>query len=188
MSKENQIKLLKFPFRAKVQVLNKTFHYYLHTVPIYDSSFRGTIAVSALTANILSTRTKGTFLERVLPENIYTEMTSMVFPHFHKFFEIFDEKIQQLITGGFVGYLAEFWTKTDNKKKYAHLYFYLSEPQVLTLKHLEAGFVIWLISICVAIFSFVLEWLMKLFEIFLNRFVYKKIKTKKKMKRSRKHT
>lgn len=47
-----------------------------------------------------------------------------------------------------------------NPKRYAHLF--AASPQVLTMEHLQAGFVIWLVSILVSLTAFTLEWLVRL--------------------------
>lgn len=75
----------------------------------------------------------------------------------HRLYDPFDKKLQQLFTGGIVEYHQLFYSKYANAKRYEHLH--REGPQVLTLKHLEAGFSIWLFSITFAIFAFLLEWL-----------------------------
>lgn len=97
----------------------------------------------------------------------------MSFPLFHRFIEVFDEKLQQLFTGGIIDIHSEIWVKPENFKNYKHFYSHLEEPQILTLEHLEAGFVVWLISISFAVFSFMLEWLITFCEFLLIKFVIK---------------
>lgn len=98
----------------------------------------------------------------------------MIFPQFHKFLEPFEDKFQHLTTGGIINFLSEEWIQPASKAKYEHHYIHLREPQVLTMMHLEAGFIIWLISVSFAMISFLLEWLAKLSEYFLVRFILKK--------------
>lgn len=63
------------------------------------------------------------FLNRIMPDQIlYTEMITLYFPKFHKFYEVFDEKIQQLFTAGIVNFLSPVWVESESKKKYAHLH------------------------------------------------------------------
>lgn len=95
----------------------------------------------------------------------------MVSPQFHKFFGVFDEKLQQLLTGGIINFrLNETWLKQDDKKKYAHLYAHLEGPQVLTLENLEAGFCVWLVSLSFAVIVFLIEWIVKLCQMFFAKF------------------
>jgi hypothetical protein len=76
------------------------------------------------------------------------------------FFEKFDEKFQQFFTAGLFEYYALEWYKYLDPNRYKHLDKH--EPQVLTLTHLEAGFVVWLASLSVAILAFVMEWAISL--------------------------
>lgn len=159
-------------FRSKCIGVNT---YDIHTKLIFDHTFKGTVAVTMQDIQKFSPLTNGKYLERILDENLYSEYWSLSFPPFHRFFEDFEEKTQQLITAGIVNYHLDSWIHNDDKKKFEHLYAYLKGPQVLTMAHLEAGFVIWLVSVSLAIFSFLLEWLLKLGEFLLVRLTLQKL-------------
>lgn len=83
-------------------------------------------------------------------------MIGIQFPQFHRFYESFDEKRQQLFGAGIIQY--HYKGKTSHEKKLRSKHLYLSGPEVLTMKHLEAGFVIWITAVCIAIPSFLIEW------------------------------
>lgn len=108
-------------------------------------------------------------------------MHAMYFPQFHKFSETFGAKIQQQFEAGINYFITaradhkgRVWAKGLNKKRYQHYYAYLNEPQVLTMEHLKAGFVVWLVSICFAILSFLFEWIFTLSDLIIVKFVIKK--------------
>lgn len=164
--------------RAKRKILERREDFdNLHFRQIFDHSFGGVFEMNVLDVRIVSEKTKGTFLNRLLAESLFTEMTAMLFPPFHRFYDIFNLKLQQLFTSGIINFLSEVWVKTDSKKKYAHLFSDLNGPQVLTMKNLEAGFVVWLVSISFAINMFLLEWIAKIFEILKARFIANKTKS-----------
>lgn len=87
----------------------------------------------------------------------------------HKFFETFEKKTQQLFAAGIIDHYAADYNDNLNPKQYEHLY--RDGPQILTLAHLEAGFVIWIVSICIAISVFICEWLVTLKDFLVIQFV-----------------
>lgn len=120
----------------------------LWTRGIFDHSFRGVLEINFLGLNYASNFSNGKILSRILPESFSTEMTAMIFPKFHRFYDILNLKLQQLFIGGIINYhSSKNWTHTENAKMYAHLFSDLQGPQILTMKNLEAGFVVWLVSI-----------------------------------------
>lgn len=86
-------------------------------------------------------------------------MCGMQFPRNHRLYDIIDRKTRQLFTGGITNFYAEEFFKVLNADRYEHLY--REGPKVLTMKHLEAGFVTWLVTICFATFVFFCEWINK---------------------------
>lgn len=62
------------------------------------------------------------------------------------------------------------WTYTESPKMYAHL----DGPQVLTMETMGTGFVVWLVSLSFVIFVFLLDWIVKTFEMSLVRFIANK--------------
>ena len=107
----------------------------------------------------------------------------MQFPRNHRLFEIFDKKLQQLFEGGIIYYYLDEVLKYLNPKRYEHLY--RDKPKVLTIKHLEAGFVIWIISVSTALAAFMFEWLIKFYEYLIVKYVLEEFYKKKHPLRSR---
>lgn len=82
-------------------------------------------------------------------------MNGMFFPRNHQFYDTFDKKLKQLFTAGLIIHYESDHFKCLNEKRYKHLH--PEGPKVLTFDNLKAGFVIWLVSICLAIAAFVIE-------------------------------
>lgn len=112
--------------------------------------------------------TNGKFLNRIQGTNIFTSMCGLVFPKGHKLFSIFDEKFQRMFNYGIIDYeLKDIWNFLDRKRFFT----YDNSPEVLTLKHLEAGFVVWLVAVSFACIAFACEWLVKLIEYLIIRLI-----------------
>lgn len=63
------------------------------------------------------------------------------------------------------------YSKYVDPKYYEHLF--RDEPKVLTMSHLEAGFMIWLGSLSLAFVAFMGEWLIKVMEYFIVKHILK---------------
>lgn len=87
-------------------------------------------------------------------------MYCLMFPHFGNFFDIFDTKLQQLSTGGIIEHYTNVYDESLNLKGFEHLQ--RTGPEVLTIENLEAGFVVWIVSISFAILIFMFEWICQL--------------------------
>jgi hypothetical protein len=101
----------------------------------------------------------GLFLTRLTKQRMALDASGMVFPKNHKLFEIFDRKIQQLLSGGIINHYTEEWFQYLNPKRYAHLK--SQDPEVLKMSDLEAGFMVWLITILIATLAFLFEWIFR---------------------------
>lgn len=90
----------------------------------------------------------------------------------HKFFDILDIKTQQLQSAGiidnFIRNIIEMVNPKGYKKPDAYTKEYLRDvfpksfprgPKVLKMETLEAGFVVWLVSLTLAVTAFILEWI-----------------------------
>lgn len=85
------------------------------------------------------------------------------FKPFNPFLEIFNFKVAQLFEAG----LTEYWIKNfQNPKGFSQKVDKIG-PEILTMEHLEVGFLVWLISLTLSIVVFVVEILAKR----LNKFV-----------------
>lgn len=123
---------------------------------IFDVTFKGAVEVTLSNAVLLSIETKGRSLARYRKQVLFIEMCGMRFRKHHQFIGIFDQKTQQLFTGGFIEHFLREETEQLNWKRFANLY--PKGPTVLNLKKLEPGFVIWISSVSFALIAFAFEW------------------------------
>jgi hypothetical protein len=144
---------------------------------IYDPNFKGCIELSEKSLYYDIAATQGRIAKRLVRNILPVEMNSIYFPPNHDFFEVFDEKIQQLFTAGIVNHFVDEYKKYENLKRYKHLY--PDGPRVLSLMDLEAGFVIWLASISFAMVVFVIEWMIRIRRWFVFVHVLKQTVLKK---------
>lgn len=171
--------LLYFIFnRAHVAVFNNDAYYKAGETDILDPSNKIGIQIGRDETTRFIWKTKGKFANRILKDRLLLETCGMQFPRNHRFFTAFDRKLQQLFTAGLVDYnINSIISNFRDLKRYAHLY--PDEPQVLTLEHLEAGFVIWLISVLSAAIVFFLQWLKKFVDFLILKYLMVDILGKK---------
>jgi hypothetical protein len=129
---------------------------------LFDPSFKGGLQMRAENLVSYAQFTDGRLIERALKERFWIDMRGLMIPRNHKLFTVIDRKIQQHIEGGLIDFYNAEWIELlkPNYKEYA-IRKEPRGPKVLTLKHLEAGFVVWLVSICVASVIFVFEMIYK---------------------------
>lgn len=126
---------------------------------IYDPTFKGALHLHSQALYYRVYISRGLLLQRLMKERVDLDMSGMIFPPNHRFYKTFDRKIQRLFEAGFIDYFRTVERKCLNSKRYEHLY--RDQPQVLTLKHLEAGFVVCSAAMSISILVFVFEWLTK---------------------------
>lgn len=98
---------------------------------------------------------KGKLLPRIIKESSPTTAKFIVFPRNHRFFQSFDKKIQQIVAAGIINHLGNDYKESINPKHYSHLT--LEEVEPLSMEHLKAGFVVWLIALIFPIVAFIFE-------------------------------
>lgn len=126
-----------------------------------DPAFKGVIEASSDTLKFHAIASNGTFLKRILKQQFYSKFISHACRSTY-FCKTFDEKIQQLITGGLVDYIDQEYMKFLKPDRYEHLL--PKGPKVLTMKHLKAGFIVSFVPLLFAILAFFCEWLIRFFE------------------------
>lgn len=127
----------------------------------------------------------GEILKRLLKKPFMPTYCGMETPRNSKFFEILELKYLQLTTGGIINYHIDYHKKfldpnyykkpKSFKKEYLHSTYskmFPEGPKVLTMTHLEAGFVIWLGSLFVSFTVFLIEWLMRAKDCFIFLLVF----------------
>lgn len=158
------MKPFKFYYRAKIVETSNWDLYAIIHKKIYDPKFKGTVQLHSEFLYYHVGISKGKLLDRILKQRLYLMMSGLLFPVNHKLFESFDKKLQQLMTGGIIDHYREFYQEYSSPKRYAHLY--PVKPKVLSLQVLEAGFVVWLVSLLSSLLVFILELTFSYFERF----------------------
>lgn len=137
-----------------------------------NSSFQGAVQVFDEMLRFLAVDTKGLFLKRIFDsERLYGEMFGIRFSFQHYLFELLDRKFQQMFAGGIIEFYNREYKDYLNPKRYEHLH--PTGPQVLTLEHLRAGFVVWLVSVVFAILTFIWEWIVTLINYVITKYIFK---------------
>lgn len=155
--------------RARIPVYDDDDYLNAINKDIFNASSKIGIQINRdmVTNNIKAT--KGKLTARILKDRLLLEICGMRFSRNHRLFAVFDRKFQQLFTAGIVEYHVGIDNQLRNPKRYSHLY--PDEPQVLTLEHLEAGFVIWLAAVLFAAIVFLLQWLMMFVDVHFYKFL-----------------
>lgn len=141
---------------------------------IFDSKFKNVLHVESQNLYIFNLISNGKLLSRILKETFYLEMSGMAMngmqPRNHKFFETIDTKIQQLLASGHIGLFTTYWN-LQLKPKFYEKYNPNEGPTKLTMEHLRAGFVVWIISLWFAVVAFVVEWVFRSVELLMWKFI-----------------
>lgn len=95
---------------------------------------------------------------------VYIEVNDM-------FSLIFTKKLQQLVEAGLIEYNMRYYYDEIDPKRWE----VESEPKVLTLEELEAGFVVCMLPLAISAVVFCLEWLITLKNYFVIFFIFKKM-------------
>lgn len=152
---------------------------------IHDPLFKGALHIHSRLINGYARDTRGEIIKRILKEPFITEFCGMEMLRNHKLFDVFDLKTQQLFASGIIDYHAAY------NKEHLKLNYYKSPrlftkdylentypksfpegPNVLTLEHLEAGFVIWITCLCLTLAVLLCEWLIIMKEFIVFRHIF----------------
>lgn len=142
----------------------------LITNNIHDENFKGAIELYYPQLYYVVNATKGRILQRIFKDRLYSEMSVMMFPPNHKLFEPINRKMQQLFEAGSIEHYFERSKDKLDPKRYEHLY--ETTAQVLTMKHLSAGFIIWTFSLVLAIAAFIVEWIVTIIKLLVVKFIF----------------
>jgi hypothetical protein len=105
-------------------------------------------------------QSKGKILKRILKDPSTTQFKGMVFPLNHRFLEIFEHQIKRFLTAGILNIERNDLYEKVNPKRFLHMT--VDEVQPMNLEHLEAAFVVWLISMIFPVVAFIVEWIIML--------------------------
>lgn len=145
---------------------------------IYGTSLKGVFHLPTGELDKIIFQTKGKILKRVFKESGVGARRIFIFPRNHRFYETFNRKLVQMVMAGLINNLAYEYTEMINKNRFKHLHTDSVEP--MSLEHLEAGFVLWLISLIFPTLAFAGEWIFK----FAFGKVEKKIKKQGKVQKT----
>lgn len=113
---------------------------------------------------------RGRLFKRLLKSRLFLKTFGMMFPRNHKLFSIFDTKVQQLFEAGLIDhYASEYYKDVMNQKLFAHLY--QRGPEVLTLQHLKAGFMVCFVPFSLSVIAFLSEWIIKFKEYLVCNYI-----------------
>jgi hypothetical protein len=150
-------------FRPDYKTLDKNgtldgdnFEWFWTNDSIHDSNMRAVFYLQSDRLAKLISKTKGKILKRIFKQSVMGSRKVFIFPQHHRFYETFDRKIVQLVTAGIINHLASEFKDVINTKRFSRLKSEEVEP--MSLEHLEAGFVIWLVSMIFPIVAFAFEW------------------------------
>lgn len=120
---------------------------------------------------VISQKLNRTDPPKLLSERYMLEAKALLFPNNHFLFNTFDRKLQQYVEADLINYNNRKWRRANNPRMFEKQ----KEPfAVLTLRDLEASFVVCLLPFCLSIFVFALEWLRTLIDLIVFLDILKK--------------
>lgn len=134
---------------------------------IYDPKLKGAITLHSQLFHYYIFLSQGQLFKRIFKDRLSLDMSGLAFSKRVKYFEIFDIKLQQLFKGGLFQYYNFEIADFTKLKKYEHKL--KTDAQILSMKHLEAGFVVCCVSLLFSVFVFIVEWLIRFKDYVLTR-------------------
>lgn len=138
---------------------------------IYDHSFKGVLEVDFRLLQYLFKHSEGAFNTRIRFLKETEKNWALDFPPVHRFMQPFNKKIQQLFTAGIPNFHKKIDWIYSNPKRYARFQ-HLDKPQTLTMEHLSAGFIIWILCVSLGPLGFLLEWMTKVREYLIAKYIF----------------
>lgn len=120
---------------------------------VQNSSFKGCLLHENFRLLIANSISKGSFQWIKLKQTILSQNVGIILRRDHFASPIFSAKINQFIHGGFFNHWMAWWINP----RYVLEKPPNPEPVVLTMSHVEVGFVIWLLMIFLATAAFCVE-------------------------------
>lgn len=146
-----------FYFRLK---FNGSDDYYVFSMTdLFSSATTAAVCIHGTKLDLLSKITQGQILKRLLDERVKLDTHGIIMGRHAKFYEIFNRKIQQMFDSGIVSYHVTRYSSNLNYNKFKHLY--ERDPKKLTMKELEAGFVVWIFAVLLTVIVFTCEWIVR---------------------------
>lgn len=108
------------------------------------------------------------FLERIIVHTFLGSTKNLAFPPHHAFYDAFNRKIEQLVAAGVIDHIRDtFDLPKPRPPKLTPETF-----KVMSLEHLKAGFVVWLVSLFFPSIAFMAEWIMTLKNFIIFKIIY----------------
>lgn len=130
----------------QVAVLNNSIH---------DYTFTG---VFHLLSNFLDDyieESDGNILERVIKDDNLGISNSFVLPPNHRFYAIFSKTLEKLMPTGIINHYSNENNDLLSKKRFESDYLEFVKP--MSMDHLESGFIVWMITLCLPIVAYIFE-------------------------------
>lgn len=139
------------------------------TKKIFDPKFKGVLEIRAQTLNLHVIATGKSYKDRILNERLFYDLSGMWFLRNCKFYESFNHKIRQMIAAGLI---SHYKGKNRDAVKSEQITIVSKSakegPKILTIQHLEAGFVISFFGFLISTLVFMLELIYKTIEVKLK--------------------
>lgn len=120
---------------------------------LHNPLFKGSLVINNMYLVMKNIEFRGKHRYMYLKQKVFSYSEGMAFEKHHCLYSSFNEKIQQLTSGGFTVHWLEEWTKhRSNTEKPPP-----PGPEVLKMDQLSIGFQIWLIMLGVSFLAFVVE-------------------------------
>lgn len=118
------------------------------------------------------------FIENLKKEEFAASLCGLKFPRHHPLFEIYDQKLQQIFSGQFLYERRELFNQQWTQWRLRTI----DTPKVLNMKMLEPGFVIWTLSLLLAVAAFIFEWLVTLKDFLVMQYILEAFYTTRRQK------
>lgn len=168
-----------FFYRSQRKVLNEFWTYNGSKTPfdaflvkdLHDPFFKGGVVIDNIFLLMKTIEYKGEYRYKYLDQTIFSYCDGMAFERHHYLYTSFDEKIQQLTTGGFIEHWIEKYTKHRNITEKPPP----PDLVVLNMDRLNIGFQIWIIMLGISFMAFIGEllhyWAPKLYYLWIFKYI-----------------
>jgi hypothetical protein len=131
----------------------------LNNNSIHDYRFKGVFYLLPDHLSDYIKNSSGQILIRIIEDAIFGSSKLLVMPHNHRFFASFHEKTEQIVPYGLIDHFYRETKDSFNQKGFAPSSLENFKP--MSLEHLEAGFVVWAVTLMLPIAAFIFEWIFK---------------------------
>jgi hypothetical protein len=138
---------------------------------VYDHRFKGVFHLFPNKLHNYMQISSGNILPRISKESAYGNSKVFVFPRNHRFFESFNKQIEQVIAAGIIDHFGD--DAKDLVKAKRFITSKLESAKPMSMSHLKAGFVVWLVSLIFPFAAFIGEWVLRIRDLIVFKSVRK---------------